>query len=262
MKKIVLAVLTVFVFTTGFGQEGRSKTDTTKINYRNNLIIITRDSTEKSQNSVVEVNLFRGLVFGVNGYFTDTDLGINNDPENIHMELNYGRSFFLQFNFAEYNAPIFVEQFRFHTGLGLRFNRYAFKNNTTTIGYNDTTIFSNTFSDVSFDKNFLNVSYLTLPLMLSVVPGKNPNKGFHLAAGANLNYRIGSRTKQVYSTNNSKGKNIDRGHYHINPFLFDASLRIGIDDFAITANYGLTPLFEKGKGPEYYPFSLGVSWLF
>lgn len=248
-------------------KEERERKDTTKINYKNNVIIIIQDSTsngakEKSPTHNVEVNLFRGLTFGVNGYFTDSDFGINNDPDNMHMELNYGRSFFLQFNIAEYNVPIFVEQFRFHTGLGFRFNRYAFKSSTTTIGFNDSTIFANEVPNADFNKNFLNVTYISLPVMLSLVPGKNPNKGFHISTGANLNYRIGSRTKQVYRSNDGKGKNIKKGHYHINPFLIDATFKMGIDDFSVTANYGLTPLFEKTKGPEYYPFSLGVSWFF
>lgn len=54
-------------------------------------------------------------------------------------------------------------------------------------------------------------------------------------------------------------KDISKGHYHLNPFLFDASVRFGVGSFTAFANYNLNGLFESGKGPEYFPFSAGLS---
>ena len=111
----------------------------------------------------------------------------------------------------------------------------------------------------NFDKNFLNVSYLSMPLFFTFMPGKDPDKSFHISAGAIVNYRIGSRLKQKYVSQDQKRKDIEKGHYHLNPFLLDASVRVGVGNFTVFANYGLNRLFESSKGPDYKPFSVGLS---
>ena len=263
----IYSLLFLSTFALNVMAQKEESTDTTRFTYKDKKITITIDKdslslAEKERASKYEdLNFWRGLEFGVNGYFTSTDFGINDDPDNIHMELNYGRSFMINLNIAEYNVGLIGEKFRFVTGLGFRFNRYAFKNTNQTLQFDDTSVFPTTSGDnISFEKNFLNVSYLSAPIYFSIVPGKDPENSFHLSVGALMNYRLGSRLKQVYTTNDQKRKDINRGHYHINPFLLDASVRIGVGEFVVFANYGLTTLFEKNKGPQYYPFSLGFSW--
>ncbi len=266
MKNVILSVLVVCGFGFISAQE-EEKRDTIRIKTMNREITIKIDDDGSSQlevkrrrNSYSNLNFWQGLDFGVNGYFMDDDFGINNDPNNIHMELNYGRSFILNLNFAEYHTGLIGEKFRVTTGLGLRFNRYAFKNRNTTLKFNDTEVFPVVDSINSFDKNFMNITYLSAPLFFTLVPGKNPHNSIRISAGAVLNYRIGSRIKQRYEINGQKVRERNRGHYHINPFLLDAGVRIGFSDFSVFANYGLNYLFERNKGPQYTPFSLGLSW--
>jgi hypothetical protein len=257
-------------------QKTEEKRDTTRISLKGTEIVIYTSGDEstvvidedgnttkkKNTTSAKDMNYWRGLEVGINGYFTDNNFGINNDPNNVHMELNYGKSFMINLNFAEFNANLIGEKLLFTTGLGFRFNRYAFKNTTTTLSYNDTEVFPMLDSIKSFDKNYLNASYLSAPLYLTLVPGKDAEKSFHMSVGAVVNYRIGSRIKQKYMLNDQKLKDISRGHYHLNPFLVDASVRLGVGDFTAFANYSLTAMFEKDKGPQYYPFSAGVSLSF
>ena len=246
-----------------FGQEDQA-TDTTKYTLGNTTIIIASDGDveierEKKEKKPADFNYWSGIDFGVNGYFMDNEFGFNNDPDNIHMELNLARSFNINLNVFEYSTEIGSEKVLFVTGLGFRFNRYAFKNTTTTLSFDDTSVFPQVDSVNSFHKNFLNTSYVSIPLMFAVVPGKDAKKSFHMAAGLIGSLRMGSRVKQRYEVNNQNFKDLKRGHYHINPFLVDASVRIGVDRFTIFANYGLTPLFERNKGPEYYPFAVGIA---
>jgi hypothetical protein len=35
-------------------------------------------------------------------------------------------------------------------------------------------------------------------------------------------------------------------------------LRVGYGDFVLYANYSLTDFFQKGKGPDITPFTIGV----
>ncbi|WP_107038144.1 outer membrane beta-barrel protein [Brumimicrobium mesophilum] len=278
MKSTITLLLALSVFTFTFAQEEKeertqeNEEETTTISFKGKVITIT---TEGDTDTTIvingdkddldekwDVNLWRGLEFGVNGYFTDNDFGINSDPANVYLELNYAKSFMLNLNFAEFNTRIGTEKFRFFTGLGFRFNRYAFKSTSATLAYDETNIFNGTDSTKTFDKNYLNTTYISAPVFLTFMPGNDPDQSFHISAGAIVNYRIGSRLKQKYVTQDQKRKDIEKGHYHLNPFLIDASVRIGVGDFSIYANYGLNGLFESGKGPDYAPFSAGLSWSF
>jgi hypothetical protein len=271
MKNTFTFLLAVSLATFSFGQEEKEE-GTTTISFKGKVITITSDNDNDTTIIVdddVEVdgewdiNQWRGLEFGVNGYFTDNDFGINNDPANVYLELDYAKSFMFNLNLLEFNTRIGgTEKFRFYTGLGFRFNRYAFKSTNSSLSFNDTTILNTTDSLKSFDKNFLNTSYISVPLFLSFMPGKDPDKSFHISVGAIVNYRIGSRLKQKYVSKDQKRKDIEKGHYHLNPFLIDASVRIGVGDFNIFANYGLNGLFESSKGPNYIPFSAGLSLAF
>ena len=40
-----------------------------------------------------------------------------------------------------------------------------------------------------------------------------------------------------------------------------ATVRGGVGWFNLFATYSLTPLFESGRGPELYPFTVGVTLL-
>lgn len=242
-------------------EEKENPQDTTRITYKGKVITIYADgdTVELKKEEEWDVNHWRGLEIGLNGYSTSKNFEVNNDPNNLFLELDYAKSFMINLNIAEFNQKLGTEHFRFMTGLGLRFNRYAFKSTSSTLTYNDTTIFSVTDSTKSFDKNFLNTTYISVPAYFTFMPGKDPDKSFHISVGALLSYRIGSRLKQKYSLNDQNKKDINRGHYHISPFLVDASVRIGVGRFTAFANYALTPLFEKNKGPEYYPFSAGIS---
>lgn len=248
---LVLALLTSSLYA--------QEKDTTQVQFNNMTITFNNNDEDSDEEEDQDIHLWRGLEFGVTGYFMDDAFGINNDPDNSFMELNYGRSFTFNWNIAEYSVPIGTEKFRFTTGLGFRFGRYAFKNTNTTLRFDDNEVYPTVDSTKTFDKNFMNTTYLNAPFMLSIIPGNDFEKSFHFSVGAIVNYRLGSRIKQVYELDGQKRKDINRGHYHLSPFLLDATARIGVGDFQLFANYSLTPLFEKNKGPEYFPFSVGVS---
>jgi hypothetical protein len=275
MKKIVFTLVCLAVAMTGISQEKEKKEkDTTRVSLKNMEIIILTDNdseTDASGNTIKlekkpklakDFNYWSGIDFGINGYFTDNNFGINSDPSNIHMELNYGRSFNMNLNLWEYTDNLIGKKFLFTTGLGFRFNRYAFKNTNTTLSFDDFNTFPVLDTVKRFDKNFLNATYISAPLMLTFVPGKNAKKSFHISTGIIANARIGSRVKQRYLLNDQKFKDISRGHYHLNPFLFDATVRAGVGGFTVYGTYSLNGMFEKGKGPQYTPFSIGISQRF
>jgi len=68
-----------------------------------------------------------------------------------------------------------------------------------------------------------------------------------------------SHTKQLYYSDGS-GKNKPKvfDDFYLQPFSLDATARIGWGPLNLYANYSLVQMFRAGKGPELYPFSIGL----
>ena len=56
------------------------------------------------------------------------------------------------------------------------------------------------------------------------------------------------------------GKTKDRNSFHINPLKYEWTGRIGLGELSLFANYGMTPLFKDGKGPELVPMTIGIAF--
>ena len=97
--------------------------------------------------------------------------------------------------------------------------------------------------------------------MLETSLGKDADHSFYLAAGGTVTYILNSRTKQKYKEDGKNFKKKDKNDFNVNPFQFAATARVGYGDFTLYATYNLTPLFEKDKGPEVIPFTIGLSLL-
>jgi opacity protein-like surface antigen len=112
---------------------------------------------------------------------------------------------------------------------------------------------------VKYDKNTMNVSYIKAPLMLEFNTGKSSKNNFHIAVGAQFEYRIHSVLKQKYDQNDKHYKIKQRDDFNLEPFHYTATARIGYDNITLFANYGLNRLFKKDKGPQVYPLTVGVN---
>ena len=52
-----------------------------------------------------------------------------------------------------------------------------------------------------------------------------------------------------------------KGDYNVSPFSLEASARVGYGDLTLFASASITSLFEEDKGPEVYPFTVGLTVL-
>ena len=86
----------------------------------------------------------------------------------------------------------------------------------------------------------------------------NPNNNinsFHIAVGMTLGWRIGTHTKVVYDNDKHKV----RDSFDLNPFKYDATVRIGWGVVNLYGTYALNTLFKNDKGPEMYPVTMGLT---
>ena len=200
---------------------------------------------------------WHGFEFGVNGL-----LNYNNSldaPDGARfMELNYAKSYQFGLNLFEKDFHIYKNYIKLVTGFGFDFNHYALKNHTS-LFVDSTGYVWGTKDSMKYKKNTLNVSYIKVPLLLEINTSKNPRNNFHIAGGIEFAYRIHSVTKQQFDVNDHHYKVKQRDGFNIEPFRYSAVVRIGYNRVSLFADYGLNRLFQKDKGPQEYPFTVGLT---
>lgn len=241
-----------------------SSNDSTTFNFRKKqFVIINKDKDSDTEISVRVDDDFHhwgGFGMGVNGWLSNGSFSMPKGQE--YMDLNYGKSLNFQLNPFEKDIHLYKNYVNLVTGIGFEWNQYEFGNRTRlnpdssyTYGTIDS---SNVFR---YKKNRLKSTFVNVPLLLEFNTNKNPNKAFHVAFGVIGGYKLGSRTRQILETGGDEIRLIRKDDYNINPFRVNAHASVGYRNFTVFANYALTPLFESGKGPELYPFTIGVKLL-
>ncbi|HLP13677.1 MAG TPA: outer membrane beta-barrel protein [Flavobacteriales bacterium] len=242
------------------------KNDSTKMTFKNfDLVIIERNQCEETKDTAKAVapapkekfSTWSGLYLGVNGLLTPGN-SLNIGSDNKFLELDYSKSITFGINFSELKFKIVPKYVTLTTGLGVQWNKYAFKNNYT-LNYNSDSVYGMLDSSATFTKNKLSATYLQVPLMFEIKTHERLSKAFHLGFGVIGAYKLGSNLKQEFSQKGFETEGKFKGHYQLNPFQLYATARIGYGKhFTVFANYGLMPVFESKKGPDLRPFTVGI----
>lgn len=238
--------------------------DTTKINLKKMKILIienedrgTDSDTEKPDEDDEDRNKhWAGLYLGVNGFSTP-QYSLNLPAKSGFMELNYAKSLHFAFNFIEKDIHLYKDYAMLVTGLGVDFNTYALKNNVTLLA-NNNTVWGVTDSINKFTKNKLKTTFVNVPVLLAFNTDANSDKAFHFAAGMIFGYDLITKTKQRFNIAGNEINSKVKTDYNINPFRYSATVQLGYGDYNLYASYALNSLFKGGKGPELYPFTVGI----
>ena len=270
--KYAITLLTLFFGLTLWAQEDApsdtTKTETT-VKFGDIDVIVKKDGDktevdfeeeeDDGEPDKEELTWWGGIDLGVNTLVTSS--GSTSLPDDAQwLDTEPIRSMSWNINLFESKIRLVKDHVGILTGLGLTYNSYGLKNNIAVMSNSDST-FAVTVPDslYTLDKNKLRATYVRVPLMLEFNTSLDPDRSLHLAAGVIGGVRIGSITKQEFQIDDQKHKNRVKDDFNISPFTLDASVRVGYSNFTIFANYGLTPLFESGKGPEVYPVTVGIS---
>lgn len=203
-----------------------------------------------------------GFEIGLNNYL-DADYSMSRTGENEFMDIHTGRSINVNINFMDYGVGLGTDRIGLLTGMGLEFSNYYFDNNNNIVK-NPVTGEINELNyniyDINLTKSKLTTTYLTVPVILEAqIGGAKRSKRLHVSVGAIGALKIGSHTKVVYREHGSKQKDKNRSDFNLSALRYGATARIGYQALNLYANYYLTPLFEKDKGPELYPFNIGLA---
>lgn len=224
-----------------------------------------------------------GVELGINGLLTP-DFNMSYDKGLEFLDQRMEKSIHVNINFYEQNIPLNKNgTVGLVSGLGLSFHNYRFANNVMLANENNQ--FTGYYMEgVSVKKSKLVNSYLTLPLYLEFQTNATRRKEkAHLAIGAVAGWRFSSHTKiyflesnkefqlrdplsgqllpEIMRTPAASNRNIVKDHnsFQQTPFKLDASVRVGWGIVNLYANYALTPMLIKNRGPELYPFAVGIT---
>ncbi len=203
---------------------------------------------------------WEGLEFGING-FMDKNHSMTQSGDLEWMDLKQARSWNTNINFTQYSIGFGTDKAGIVTGLGLEFNDYHFSNPISLKVQNGVTVVDSSFIDAGYrvEKTKLTMSHLTLPLLLEfqLPMGEKRKDRLYISAGVIGGVRLGSHTKVVYD-DGSRRKDKNRSDFNIATLRYGLTARMGYKGIRLFANYYPVQLFEKSKGPELYPFSVGL----
>lgn len=223
-------------------------------NIQNENLAKNQDKDDKPEEN--EYAHWAGFGIMANGFLNSSGK-ISAASDAKFLELDYAKSIGANFNLLEKRFPIFKEYIGLTTGLGIQWNRYMLKNNVDVFSNQDST-FGVTNSFINYRKNVLRATYLQAPLLLEFNTNKNPEKAWHLSVGVVGGIRIGSSLKTKWSEDDKTRKERVKSNFNFNPFQAYATAIIGYHNVNLYVNYGLTEIFEKGKGPALSPVNAGV----
>ncbi len=211
-----------------------------------------------------EVKKFKGhwsgFELGING-FMDKNQSMTQTGDLAWMDLKQARSWNTNINFTQYSIGFGTDKAGLVTGLGLEFNDYHFSNPITLKVENGVTVVDSSYIQAGYkvEKTKITMSHLTLPLLLEfqIPMGEKRKDRIYISAGVIGGVRLGSHTKVVYD-DGSRHKDKNRGDFNIATLRYGLTARMGYKGIRLFANYYPVQLFEKGKGPELYPFSVGL----
>ena len=199
-----------------------------------------------------------GLFLGVNGLL-NSDFKYETPAEYPFFSLNESRSLDFSIYFNEFEVP-FSKNFGMVSGFAMQFNHYSFQDNFDLVVV-DQKIAADYDNTVASELKRFNyrLMHFNVPLVFEFNTGR---RGFFVNAGVMGGIRIGSRTKQVFVVDDDRQKKCVRKPFETNLLKYSFIGGFGYRNVQIFGEYSPVSIFKEGHGPELYPFSLGIKWLF
>lgn len=261
MKNILTIAISLAFINGLFAQETRTE-DTTKVRVGKNSFVISSDgiSVKNPDRPAKADGHWAGLGIGLNllaGPDGDVDL-----PRSIREWENEPiRSLTWNLNLYDVFVPLTNDRYSLGliTGIGLTYRSFSFYADDQDIVTNkQTTFLQDNPEGLNYDKRKFRITYISAPALLGFNTSLDKKKNFHISTGVIGNVRIGSLYKQKYTQGGDEKKIKTRKDFNLSPLTLDYSIRVGYRGVTAFFNYGLTPLFKDGRGPDVIPMTIGI----
>ena len=157
--------------------------------------------------------------------------------------------------FAMYNLQLAESNSSFSAGLGID-NHNMYSNTRIDNITADTIVFVPI--DQVYQRSKINLTYFSVPLEFKF----RLNNGAKFGAGFKIRYLISAKDKYIGDLpNEPRGRtNVKRKNIaQTEDWAYGFTLRVGYKSFSLFGYYQISNIFEKGKGPQMYPISVGLT---
>lgn len=208
------------------------------------LLGLAQESTK-----VMETETVRRVSVGADLY---QDFWLNAPDDMDVRAINQGAGAFITYSFPLGNSPL-----SFAIGAGVGFHN-LYSNTVIEDILADTIRFIPIVDSVNYRKSKLGLTYLDFPIELRL----KTNKKINITAGIKLGYLLDAKTK--YKGDNADGDQIlikTKDVAQVDKFRFGPTVRIGYSWIHVYAFYSVTHVFQKNRGPDVYPLSVGLTFM-
>ena len=202
-----------------------------------------------------------GCDIGFNGYMT-SDFSTDLPADALFMDLNASKSVTFSINFLQYNIGLQRHKNNFGMVLGAGWTFYNYR---TDLPYHfrrdeETGKTIGVETDRNVEKNKITTSFINIPLRFEwQVPASEPFHRFYISAGPYCGFKIGGHTKMVYKEDGNRNKDKGKDDINLTAFQYGAMVRIGYRFINLYATYNFSTFYTENRGPELYPFTIGLS---
>lgn len=183
-----------------------------------------------------------------------------NSFEGDDISLRKGKSLEYNFNFMEFSLPFSRYNWAVVTGAGIRWNRYRIDENACFQEVDGITQLVPAPEDVIYKKSKLNITSLTIPVLLEWQTKKKKHRpSFFISGGVVGVIKTTSSSKVVYDDERGKSRKqkVDGG-MNLRPVTMDVLLQAGVGCVGVYFKYSPIEMFESNKGPALNPISFGL----
>jgi hypothetical protein len=212
------------------------------------LLTICLFFSDTYSQDVIQTN-YKKFDIGV-GMFTDIWM---DTPKDMNARIiNQGTSIY-----GMYNHKLGKSNISLAFGIGFGFHN-LYSNNIIQDIKADSIAFVKIGDTIDYKKSKISLAYLDVPFEIRY----KSRKGFRMAVGFKAGYLIDSKAKykgERLTNDGVKVKEKIQGIKHLEAFRYGPTIRFGYKWFNITGYFSLSKIFEKDKGPELYPISVGIA---
>lgn len=141
-------------------------------------------------------------------------------------------------------------------GLGWGYRSFRLDSNAAFISVDGKTTIQPGHEETEYGESRLRYFYFRIPLSIEWQTKVNNRGPVFIAAGPEIEIRHGIKSMAKV---NGDSQTLGNGMY-VRPVGVNLLLQAGYDDLGIYLRYSANTLFQKNKGPEMYPLSLGLCW--
>ncbi len=203
---------------------------------------------------------------GFSGHWAGFGMGFANfaDGTNVNdingVSLDSGKSLEYNLNFMEKSFRLSRQyNWALVTGVGMRWSRYRLDENAYFKEVNGITTLVPAPEGITYSSSKLNITSLTIPVLLEWQSPRVRGDRFFLSFGAVGVIKTASSSRVSFKdeTGNKQKQKMDTG-MNIRPVTMDFLFQAGYDWIGMYAKYSPMGLFETGKGPKVQPVSIGL----